>query len=239
MGESVLILPPVSEPVFQMSALSSPPPPAPAEPVAVKSADVDALEDRLRRLEAVLSRLAEPQRLEEQVAARKRVEQAAPVATAAATPVATPAAPVAIPAVAVDQPQQSASVAGGRRWLPFTLGARVASAAAADDSRPGVRARWLFLDILRELQSILHMYGDPRYRLTWSGRILPVAFVALIATSGFWTYPLTGWMPALLGNLMLKTIDLVPAFCLFRVLTREAQRYRETVPQYPPSSNFS
>jgi hypothetical protein len=128
----------------------------------------------------------------------------------------------------------------GRRWLPFPFGNRAAASSAAEDSRSAaVRVSWLFFDIVREMQSILHMYGDPRYRLTWSGRILPVIFLALIATSAFWTYPLTGWMPTLIGNLVLKTIDLVPAFCLFKVLTREARRYREMVPQSSQPSQSS
>jgi hypothetical protein len=240
LNESVIISPPVSEPFFQMAAAATcpAPPELSLEPVPAKSAEVEALEDRLRRLESVLTNLADTQQLEERLAERlsKRADQSAPLATAATAPVATAAtAPVATPAPVIDQPAKpNVIVEAGRRWLP-SLGGRAPGAASAGDSRPAASASWLLLDILREFQAILHMYGDPRYRLTWSGRILPVVFLALIATSGFWTYPLTGWMPTLLGNLVLKAIDLVPAFCLFKVLSREARRYRATIPQYPSS----
>jgi hypothetical protein len=232
-AEPVIVSRPINEPVFQMAAVA-PSPVAPPEPApSGKPAEVEALEDRLRRLEALLGNMADTRQLEERLAERlsKRVE--APVATAAVAPLAT-RAPV------VDQPAKpNAVVEAGRRWLPFAFrGRATTSSGASTDSRLEMaRASWLFFDIVREFQSILHMYGDPRYRLTWSGRILPVVFLALIATSGFWTYPLTGWMPTLLGNLVLKTIDLVPAFCLFKVLTREARRYRDMVPPHSPHSS--
>jgi len=231
-AEPVIVAPPLSEPLVQMAAVASCPEPlmVPPEPAPAKSAETEALEDRLRRLEALLSNMADTRQLEERLAERliRRVE--APVATPAAAPIATPApAPVATPAPPSDQPAKpNALVEAGRRWLPFSFRGRAAGSAAGDDSRVA-SASWVFFDIVRELQSILHMYGDPRYRLTWSGRILPLVCLALIATSGFWTYPLIGWMPTLLGNLVLKTIDLVPAFCLFKVLTRESRRYRDTV----------
>jgi hypothetical protein len=241
-SEPVIVAPPVSEPVFQMAAVSTYPSPSelPLEHAApAKAAEVEALEDRLRRLETVLTNLADTRQLEERLAERmsKRVDQATPVATLATAPLATAAtAPLATAAPATDQPpaKPNAIVEAGRRWWPFTFGGQASGPGSADSGRAS--ASWLLFDLLREFQSILHMYGDPRYRLTWSGRILPVVFLALIATSSFWTYPLTGWMPALLGNLVLKTIDLVPAFCLFKVLSREARRYRETIPQYPHPS---
>jgi hypothetical protein len=214
-AEPVIVAPPLSEPLVQMTAVASCAEPLmiPPEPAPAKSAEVEALEDRLHRLEALLTNMADTRQLEERLAERltRRVE--APVATPAAAPVATPApAPVATPVPPSDQPAKPNAV----------------MEAAGVDSRVA-SASWVFFDIVRELQSILHMYGDPRYRLTWSGRILPLVFLALIATSGFWTYPLIGWMPTLLGNLVLKTIDLVPAFCLFKVLTRESRRYRDMV----------
>ena len=62
-------------------------------------------------------------------------------------------------------------------------------------------------------------------------RLVPLVLVVLILLSGWWgpwSYiPLIGW-------LLDKCIDLVLAFVLFKVLSHEARRYRETAPDLPP-----
>lgn len=211
------------------------PPSMPLPPV--KTPEVEALEDRLRRLEAMLSNLADPKQLEERLAERlsKRPGQAAPVASIVPAPVATLVAP---PAAAPISPSRATQLMeAGRRWLPLGLGWR-AQAAPANDGRSDLRPSWLFFDILREAQSILHMYGDPRYRLTWSGRVFPVVFFLLILTSNIWLKPLTWWVPdsvSFIVTVFVKVVDLALAFCFCKVLTREARRYRELIQPYPTS----
>jgi hypothetical protein len=231
-AEPVIVSPPLSEPVIETAAGSFTAPAVSTQPVSHKSADVEALEDRLRRLEAVLTSLADTKQLEDRLAERisKRAEQA-PVAMPAAAPVAR---------VVLDPPPEPGNAAKSsevtveppRRWLPFFRSA-VPAGGATDDGRSRLRRSWLLFDILREFQSILHMYGDPRYRLTWPGRVLPLVFLIAILTSYYWTLPLLWWTPDMIHSILIKVIDLIPAFCMFKVLTREAQRYRDTIPQAP------
>ncbi len=96
---------------------------------------------------------------------------------------------------------------------------------------PGVRRTWMLLDALTELRAMYWMYFDPRYRLSWFGRLGPLVIVALILTSGV-------WMPAtslpILGLVIEKIGDLILAYILFKLLSHEARRYRETAPDLPP-----
>ena len=92
---------------------------------------------------------------------------------------------------------------------------------------------WYLFDLVVDLRSILHMYGDPRYRLTWMGRLIPPALLVLIFTSWFWL-PGTSLLPDFLARLLVKVVDLVLAFFLYKSLTREAQRYRDTIPKQSP-----
>jgi hypothetical protein len=91
---------------------------------------------------------------------------------------------------------------------------------------------WLLGEGLAEARAIFRMYVDPRYRLSWLARILPAVLALSILLSGFWNplahLPLVGW-------LLDKVVDLVLAFALFKFLSHEARRYRETAPDLPPS----
>ncbi len=76
------------------------------------------------------------------------------------------------------------------------------------------------------------MFCDPRYRLSWTARLAPPIILALIVTSLY-------WMPAsvlpYIGMVIDKLVDLVLAYILFKLLSNEARRYRETAPDLPPS----
>ncbi len=95
---------------------------------------------------------------------------------------------------------------------------------------PGVRRSWFFFDALTEVRAMYWMYFDPRYRLSWFGRLGPLAIAALILTSGFWM-PGTG-LPVV-GLIVEKVVDLILAYILFKLLSHEARRYRETAPDLP------
>jgi hypothetical protein len=75
------------------------------------------------------------------------------------------------------------------------------------------------------------MFVDPRYRLSWFGRVVPIVLTAAIATSHWWVI---GSSIPLFGSVLDKAVDLVLAFALFKVLGHEARRYRETSPDLPP-----
>jgi hypothetical protein len=211
------VAPPLADtPVLVVSPPAEPAPPfaapmpealvAAAPPTAARVPETEALEERLRRLESVLTDM---RKLEERLAER------------AAQP-AEPAPATKTSAAIVEAPQ--------RRWLPGFIDALRPTSAPAP---AGARRGWLVFDVLSEAQSILHMYGDPRYRLTWSGRLVPPALLLLIMTSWIWL-PGTSLMMNWMSVLYVKCADLVLAFFLFKALGREAKRYRELIPQYPP-----
>ena len=96
----------------------------------------------------------------------------------------------------------------------------------------GVRRGWMVWDELTELRAIYWMYFDPRYRLSWTARMAPVVVLVLILTSGFWL-PLSGLI--YVGFVVEKIADLALAYVLFKLLSHESRRYRETAPDLPPS----
>ena len=83
-----------------------------------------------------------------------------------------------------------------------------------------------------ELRAILRMFVDPRYRMSWGGRVTAIVLALAFAFS-YWLVPGTSiWA---FGYCLDKVTDLVLCFALFKVLTYEARRYRETAPDLPPS----
>jgi hypothetical protein len=128
-----------------------------------------------------------------------------------------------------DKPASTAGLlldAGKRLFRP----AEPTPSAAGTRSREG--RRWLLWETIAEARAIVRMFVDPRYRLSWFGRVVPLVLVAAIATSWFWV---PGTSIPLFGTLLDKAVDLVLAFVLFKVLGHEARRYRETSPDLPPT----
>jgi hypothetical protein len=98
---------------------------------------------------------------------------------------------------------------------------------------PGNRGSliWLLRDTWAEARAICRMFLDPRYHLPWSARVLPVIILAAILTSKFWV---PGSSIPFLGDwLLVKLVDLLLAFLLFKWLGHEARRYRQTSPDLP------
>ncbi len=89
---------------------------------------------------------------------------------------------------------------------------------------------WLLWDTWAEARAIVRMFVDPRYRLPRSARVLPLVLLAAILTSGYWV-PFSS-VPVL-GSWLVKAIDLILAFLLFKWLGHEARRYRQTSPDLP------
>jgi hypothetical protein len=135
----------------------------------------------------------------------------APVATVIALPAPLPDPPVAVIAPTVTEPTGPVSRVS---WLWRS---------------------WLFLDILHEFRVTLRMLVDPRYRLTWPGRIVPIVVLVLIVLSDFeklaFLFP---WNLAPgVGYYCNKIFQIALSFIMFKVLEREVVRYREKVPDAP------
>jgi hypothetical protein len=105
---------------------------------------------------------------------------------------------------------------------------------------PAPRRRWLLGELFAELRVMVRMYLDPRFRVSWASRLTPLIVIPAILTSWMWLpgtavidkLPLGLWS---LDTLYVKTVDLLLAFILFKVLNRDATRYRSTSPDLPPS----
>ncbi len=178
----------------------------PVAPLLPSPAAPIPLEDRLHRLEAELARLRSGPPADAPASARSIVRHPGGFWDGVGKRLLAPSGP---PAPPPPRPDDLASV------VP-----------------PGVRRTWRLLDALTELRAMYWMYFDPRYRLSWFGRLGPLVILALILTSGFWM-PATG-LPVL-GLVIEKLGDLVLAYLLFKLLSHEARRYRETAPDLPPS----
>jgi len=191
------------------------PAPAAPEPAANGPAAVgDVIEYRVRRLEDAVAALQDTREIEERVAERvvRRISRNA-----------------------LQTMQDSAGmiVDAGRRLLPKAIGpARPPAPPAPSEPEPAstspVRHEWLLIDAYEEAWSIWLMYFDRRYRphLSWSARIAPLVLLFAILTSWVWVPgTMLLWFPlALVVDIL---VNLLLAYFLYKVLSREARRYRE------------
>jgi len=90
--------------------------------------------------------------------------------------------------------------------------------------------RWLLFEMLAEMRVMVRMCLDPRYRLSWQTRVLPPLFLFGM----FLSWLLISGIPVI-GFLLDRIMFLVLAYMLFKVLMREATRYRMTSPDLPPA----
>jgi hypothetical protein len=205
---------------------------APAQtPVAQVDETRALLEERIRRLEEALARLHEHS--DGQAAAAQPSPPPPPPPMALVAPVARIVPP---PAPITTAPAEAASsflFHVGKQMLtttPFTSVAQPAHPTQETTFGAGLRWTWLFFDSYAELRAILRMFVDPRYRMSWTSRLVPLALAVLLATSHFWA-PGTS-LPGI-GPFIDKLIDLPLAFLFFKVLSHEARRYRQTSPDLP------
>jgi hypothetical protein len=216
--------------------------PAPCEPPVAGAA---SLEQRVCRLEDAVAQLQDTRPLEERVVERLAARlPLAPAPTPIPAPLPAPVPePVPSPTPAPAADPAAMIINAGRHLLPVAADVLRSDPAATPGSMSRAAAAgflkrsWLFQDMYTELRSMVYMFIDPRYTLTWTGRVVPLALVIAIATSFIWfpgistLYTLVS--PAL-GMTVMKLVDLVMAYFLFKVLAREAARYRETAPNLPP-----
>jgi hypothetical protein len=138
----------------------------------------------------------------------------------------------------VHQPAPPAAHEGGGFWSGLLGPSRPAKDTRGASSLPsmvppGVRHTWLLLEALAELRAMYWMFFDPRYHLSWAARMAPLVIVTLILTSYYWM-PGSAFLP-FIGPVIEKICDLVLAYILFKLLSHESRRYRETAPDLPHS----
>lgn len=216
------------EPV-ELGRLPEPPPPslsareapplAAVEPPPPIPADGLSLEQRIRRLEDALAQLQELRggetRIVNQPTAPRPSSPPQPAPTAAPVPTA-------------------ALFDMGKRLIG--VASQAIATAPAPPSQPltaRARAAWFLWDTWAEARAILRMFLDPRYHMTWSARIFPAVVLLAILFSKYWV---PGSSIPFLGDwLLVKLVDTLLAFVLFKWLGHEARRYRQNSPDLPPS----
>jgi hypothetical protein len=187
-----------------------------------------ALEERVRRLEDAVAGLQDTRHLEDRVVERLADRNRADLAKDA-TGIMIEAGRHLLPAA---PPLADRADDGATTPPPAT--------APPPPSPRSVRRPWLLFDLYADVRAAMYMFVDPRYRMSWSGRFLPWALLFAIGTSWFWIpfISLLYAIPAVgpfVATVLVKCVDLVLAFVLYKVLSREATRYRETSRDLPAS----
>jgi hypothetical protein len=97
-----------------------------------------------------------------------------------------------------------------------------------------LRRSQLFLEILNDFRAMLRLGVDPRYRLTWLGRLVPLLFLVCLFLGDVypisWVFPWT-WLT--FGWIIHRAVVLILGFIAFKVLLAEVHRYREQVADAP------
>lgn len=94
---------------------------------------------------------------------------------------------------------------------------------------PVARGPWGLLDAFGEARTLVRMFLDRRYRVSWT--VWLVLFVAAVLIVLSWLIVAAVWI---VGPWLDKAADLIVAFVAFKVLSREAARYRHAVAGLPP-----
>jgi hypothetical protein len=76
---------------------------------------------------------------------------------------------------------------------------------------------------------MVRMFFDRRYRVAWQARIVPIVAVTCFLFSWFFVDSMR-----LIGPFLDKTFDVLLICIVYKVLSREAQRYRQAVAGLPP-----
>jgi hypothetical protein len=189
------------------------------------------LEERLRRLEDALAQVPDAGQIEsrivERVSQRLGSERPIPVAQIAPAPAVAPQTPnLTIPAgMILDVGKRILNSSGNAMTRPPAMQEHPDAA-----MMNGVRRTYMFFEMLTEMRAIWCMYTDPRYRMSWGGRMVPLALALFLLTSSFLV---PGAQISIVGTFIDKLVCAIPAFVLFKLLTYEARRYRETAPDLP------
>lgn len=184
---------------------------------------VESLEQRVRRLEEAVAVLQDTGHLEERVVERvtSRLSQA----------------PRAIP-----QDSRTMVLQTARQLLPAALAVVNTGADQAEQQQaydqPQAARPWLLFDLYAEVRTMVHMFLDRRYRVTWLGRVGPAVLLVAILISGWWLSALFFFLPSFMVTILDKIMDLLLAFIAFKILSREVRRYREAVANSPSTHAY-
>ncbi len=177
-------------------------------PTAANGVAVEALEQRVRRLEDAVAAIQDTQIMEDRVVERvvQRVEH-------------TPYPPL--------REGPGLIVSAARMLLPKTIDAipENAAAPAADGTAAApveTRPPWLLADAWREFRWVLRMLTDYRYRMSWTGRVVLVVAIVVGVLSWF----MLSGLPVV-GGVLDRVVLILAAVVTYKAMCREVVRYQE------------
>jgi hypothetical protein len=92
-----------------------------------------------------------------------------------------------------------------------------------------LRSGWTLFELVGELRTFVRMFFDMRYRVTWYTWLVTVIGLTSVLLS-HWVVPFA-YLP-FVGPILDKAVDLVLILFIYKVLSLEAQRYREALTAY-------
>src|SRR5262245_39459399 len=185
--------------------------------VAAHSRDetVEVLEQRVRRLEDAIAALQDTQLMEDRVVERVRqrvelqhVEHARPPG-------------LIVSAARMLLPKQVEEVPADRAHADAGADGAATNGAASpppEAAQPG----WLLVELYREIRGMTRMFADHRYRMSWTGKAVPLAAILVAVIS----WLLISGIP-LVGGLLDRVVDLTLIVLVYKAMSRELHRYRE------------
>jgi hypothetical protein len=193
-------------------------------PMDVPGHAPESLEQRVHRLEDAVAALQDTQLMEERITERvmDRVhgrEAPAPTAVTAALRRTPEPAPESNPSAPEPTPEPSAAPAS-------------------------VRRSWLIVEVFRELKTMIGMFFDTRYRVSWSALFALMLLAYVLVSQWLWTLwagiPVLGFVSTVMnigfvGTILDKAVDLIFALFAYKTLSREMVRYRAAIAG--PASN--
>ena len=188
--------------------------------------DQHGTEERLRRIEDAIAAMQDQQAIEERLLERL-LNRVSPGAAASPRLPDIDPHPVPLPPPPPShQPSQPVAL----------LESVVADTPASKLFKTAVYARqqasgWLIVDMLRDLYDIGRMYFDNRYRVSRNAKLVPmVVLIVMMLSYLYFTFMVP--LP-IINTICDKILNVFLILYLYRYLSREAERYRNTIAMYP------
>jgi len=179
---------------------------------------VEVLEQRVRRLEDAIAALQDTQLMEDRVVERVRqrvgLHHVEPVRPAGLI---VSAARMLLPKQVEEVPSDQAHADAGAAGVDGAT-ANGAPAPPPEAAQPG----WLLVELYREIRGMMRMFADHRYRMSWTGKAVPLAAILVAVIS----WLLISGIP-LVGGLLDRVVDLTLIVLVYKAMSRELCRYRE------------
>jgi hypothetical protein len=175
---------------------------------------VEVLEQRVRRLEDAIAALQDTQIMEDRVVERVRQRVEMHHVDTRPPGLIVSAARMLLPKQVEDVPPD----ADGRAAAADGTTTNGAAAPPAEAPQPG----WLLVELYREIRGMMRMFADHRYRMSWTGKAVPLAAILVAIIS----WLLISGIP-LVGGLLDRVVDLTLIVLVYKAMSRELCRYRE------------